>query len=467
MECGHPCKGPCGLKCDILKCRYLMEKTLPCGHKSHVPCGIQPENWRCHKRKLKLLPCKHWEQSLCSKPVDTIFCRNKCGAKLPCGHKCLGICGKCRRKTFHQICNSPCTRILVCSHPCQAKCSEPCPPCNRRCENACSHRRCKKRCGELCDRCEKPCGNSCSHSSCSRLCFEFCDKTPCEEPCTVRLPCGHSCPGLCGEVCPSCIVCNTSAIDGTLRENMSDTKFIQLFDCGHVVDVQKMDQIMEVSSASSYQHETPSPLWMKNCPTCSTTIRFSYRYERLVKHFTKAVDKIKLHTFEILKKAEKDICSLLNDPYCKEKSPMMQFPVAITFNGNARIPNLKATARGKTFFPMMRNHLHVLRLVFKDLKLLEEIAPRGENRDTNDLMLCFSLLYFYLKEVETRLMFPMLQEERIHTVQNNVVKLTLLCHILLAEAETLWSLKSLHPSEEEVIRIVLDQAVNHASGVKR
>lgn len=473
MECGHPCQGPCGLTCDISRCCFRTKKLLPCGHERRIPCNILPTDWRCGWRMWKLLPCNHREQTLCNKAPASVFCRNACGADLSCGHKCSGMCGRCKRRGTHDVCKSPCSRTLVCSHPCPAVCSEPCPPCNKRCERACPHTRCQKRCGEICDPCKKPCENICPHSRCSRSCYELCDKMPCDEACTERLHCGHPCSGLCGEVCPKfCKDCTTRAAERSSTKNSSDKSFIRLFDCGHVVDVQEMDQLMELVSLPSRQHEIASPLQTKTCPKCSTPIRFSYRYERIVKQSNSVVEKIKYNTSKMISETEKDILLILKkNPHCREKVYMMQFPVAITFSGSQdKTAIIKATSRGRSFFPVLRNHFLVLRLVFQALDLIEPNIKRnqmGENDDTSILMPCYFLLFNYLKEVETKLMFPILQEETIRSVEDDALKLTLLCHVLLAKEQSLQNFKELHQASEFFFNTILDQARKPTFQVKR
>jgi hypothetical protein len=43
---------------------------------------------------------------------------------------------------------------------------------------------------------------SCEHKTCTKKCGEPCNRARCDEPCKKTLPCGHSCAGLCGEICP-------------------------------------------------------------------------------------------------------------------------------------------------------------------------------------------------------------------------------------------------------------------------
>lgn len=92
---------------------------------------------------------------------------------------------------------------------CEAPCKSACPPCKRSCDYRCFHRKCPRSCGDECVVCNEPCLWQCPHARCEHGCNAYCDRKPCDEPCPKILRCGHSCIGLCGEVCPPmCPACS-------------------------------------------------------------------------------------------------------------------------------------------------------------------------------------------------------------------------------------------------------------------
>ena len=215
LDCGHVCQELCSKKCTT-HCRADVVKELPCGHFGPVPCCF-----------------------IASK--STIECMQPCDAILDCGEKCSGRCGLCQRGRLHMRCQSRCGRTLVCNHMCNFPCSSSCPPCMENCNNYCVHSRCQRRCYELCVPCAEPCKWKCEHFECTRLCSELCNRLPCNEPCKKKLKkCGHRCIGLCGEKCPNkCRICDREEVCEIFfgNEEDKDARFIQLEECGHVIEV--------------------------------------------------------------------------------------------------------------------------------------------------------------------------------------------------------------------------------------
>ncbi|XP_068724766.1 uncharacterized protein [Montipora capricornis] len=263
LRCNHMCRGICGKPCYQYPCNVLVEKTLSCNHKVKMPCSYSPDNVRC---------------------------TNFCLTKLPCGHRCPGKCKECRDRGSHEICQRPCNRILVCSHRCKADCRVPCPPCDRKCGRRCPHTKCSQSCSKPCSPCNRPCKWSCPHYQCSNLCEEECDRPRCDEPCSERLPCNHPCIGLCGENCPTlCATCDAGKISSMVSDGQNKlretTRYVQLFDCGHILTVAEMDSWMDKEMGRNVQ--------LFRCPRCSTAITFSYRYGNQVKRTLKNVKNVK------------------------------------------------------------------------------------------------------------------------------------------------------------------------------
>ena len=267
LKCGHPCKKLCGQSCTD-KCQYLISEELPCGHKA---------------------------QRLCSQSAFERMnsCEAKCEVKLDCEHTCTGTCGKCNQGRLHVPCKNHCGRILVCGHVCSVKCSQTCPPCKKQCPVSCSHGKCGHICGKPCISCAEPCEWSCEHYRCTKRCGEICDRPPCNEPCKKKLSCGHPCIGLCKEICPKvCRVCKPNHKDFEVffgSEDEKDARFIQLKDCGHLIEYTALDQYMEQKSDEA--------IGFKKCPKCTLVMSNPpLRYCNSIKMLKQDMNRIKSHS---------------------------------------------------------------------------------------------------------------------------------------------------------------------------
>lgn len=306
---GHQCKRLCYEQCPK-PCKVKVEKIIPqCQHTQMVPCSQDPATFSCKKHCRRHLPCGHPCVSLCGVPCtpfckvkvtlelkcghsqeDACFyktqdtkpdCRTPCQHQLKCGHACQGTCGKCHEGRYHLPCSHPCERLLVCSHKCRENCTRDCPPCQVPCENCCVHSKCMKQCGQACSPCVEPCAWQCRHQSCSKLCHEPCDRPPCTQPCDKTLECGHPCIGLCGDKCPKkCRVCDheevTEIFFGT--EDEPDAYFIELEDCGHIIEYTAMDKYMKLDDDDQATEGQEVAIKLKECPKCRTPVRKNLRY---------------------------------------------------------------------------------------------------------------------------------------------------------------------------------------------
>ncbi|XP_072237874.1 NFX1-type zinc finger-containing protein 1 isoform X2 [Leuresthes tenuis] len=306
---GHRCTLVCHKQCPK-KCPLRVEKIIPqCQHTQMIPCHQDPETFTCQEPCQKLLRCGHQCDSVCGQPCSTKCkvkvtlelqcghnqkgdcyyktqteepeCRARCELLLKCGHVCPGTCGRCFKGRFHNRCSHRCERLLVCSHKCIEPCTRDCPPCQRPCENCCVHSKCMRPCGQPCAPCIEPCAWQCPHQRCSKLCHEPCDRPPCTRPCTKTLACGHPCIGLCGDKCPSkCRMCHhdevTEIFFGT--EDEPEAYFIQLEDCGHIIESTAMDHFMGLGDNSQANEGEEVAIKLKECPKCKTPIRKNLRY---------------------------------------------------------------------------------------------------------------------------------------------------------------------------------------------
>ena len=402
LDCGHPCPGLCSQQCESVRCKRKVEETFPCGHSASLQCfekntatcmapcrrrkssckhickgicGQDCSNYPCNVSVVKTLMCGHKIQMLCSHSTDDVQCPASCGAKLPCGHQCSGICGDCQQSGSHELCQRPCARLLVCSHRCKATCSEPCPPCDRKCGRCCPHGKCKKSCSQLCNTCTEPCTWNCPHYQCNNLCGEECDRPRCDAPCPKKLPCRHPCIGLCGENCPTvCAICHSKKPSSMLADrpgNKTDpTRCLQLFDCGHIIQVDEMDRWMLRELANHDQ--------LRRCPNCSKSITFSYRYGNIIKRSLKRIENVKRTVHEILSEETTSTSGLLSKRELRDDVTKLKFPpqvVSRQWHPSKRkvLDGLSANGRFALFLFTLKNHLLILQQAQRTDEVLKKV----------------------------------------------------------------------------------------------
>lgn len=294
LRCGHEQKVPCSMPESDFCCQEPCSKVLKCGHRCSHTCGEDCVRF-CSQMVTVTLKCGHNQQVKCGNVEDIMYdmpvkCTTKCGTILDCGHPCPGSCHSCFEGRFHERCQQPCKRLLICSHKCQEPCIGECPPCQRTCQNRCVHSQCKKKCGELCSPCVEPCVWRCQHYQCTKLCSEPCNRPPCYVPCTKLLTCGHHCIGLCGEPCPKkCRDCNQEEVTQIFFgfEDEPDARFVQLEDCSHIFEVQALDRYM------NEQKDDEVAIKLKVCPICQVPIRKNLRYGTSIKQRLEEIEIVK------------------------------------------------------------------------------------------------------------------------------------------------------------------------------
>lgn len=281
--CGHPCqKLTCGEDCG--RCEIILNNVqLPCGHsKDNVKCHSTQnlKGIRCQVLVSKTVSlCGHKVMVQCSQELDDYYrCPTPCGATLTCGHGCPGSCGKCSSRDLegtrivqHIRCERVCGRpFSTCNHTCPKRCHDgsDCGLCMARCEVsldlsvhvsdrtdiqqvACKHSRCDLKCHEPCAPCIENCTWSCPHErDCELPCSAPCDRLPCNRRCAELLPCGHQCPGLCGETClpEHCAPCGMK-LDAQVdmiefkeyRDIDLDETPVVALACGHFLTAETLD----------------------------------------------------------------------------------------------------------------------------------------------------------------------------------------------------------------------------------
>ena len=288
---GHRCKDVCGRKCP--PCNERIKKVNPnCGHEQLVfCCKYSMDSEPCSKPVERQWPCGHVKEEEChvSELDYSLKCSSPCGKTLLCSHTCSGKCGQCRQGRLHIRCEQSCSRILICGHPCPEPCAMNCPPCQKDCIFECPHALCGNKCSTQCKPCPHRCEWKCEHYKCTQNCGEPCDRPRCNEPCKKKLKCGHDCIGLCGEPCPRvCRVCNKDDVTFSIlfgAEDESDTHFVELTDCTHVIEANAIDKWVD--------DKTNNVVDWKKCPRCNSPIIATLRYANEAKEVLKDINAIK------------------------------------------------------------------------------------------------------------------------------------------------------------------------------
>ncbi|KAL3665452.1 hypothetical protein V7S43_009487 [Phytophthora oleae] len=321
--CGHVCSGVCGDACG--RCEVLIGSiVLPCGHTyPNARCfeAKMPSKINCKAPVDKFVSeCGHVQRVTCS--TVKVVCTQKCGTVLPCGHNCSRQCSECVEntlKTFegepepdfpikptaHGACRKECERLLPCCHRCRGVChgKSSCPPCQQICDVfTCEHGFCKHPCNEPCTACTESCSWRCEHvGSCPLPCGAPCTRRLCDRRCAKSLECGHQCPSICGEDCPSEKYCHECS-DDDVKERVADVILFQTYGeidpsedpvvilpcCSMVYTVATLDGTLQMSKYYDSNGRPLGPLPegyidTPQCPNCKKPVRGLRRYGRVTK----------------------------------------------------------------------------------------------------------------------------------------------------------------------------------------
>ena len=467
LNCGHPCPGLCSQSCKSMKCKRQVKKIYHCGHEEYLQC-FQSGNATCkvpcqrrvkckHKCKglcgepclkypcdavvSKTLSCGHEVKMACSLSVDDVQCPVPCREKLPCGHQCSGTCGDCKQNGSHELCQNPCNRLLVCSHRCQAQCFQPCPPCVRDCVRRCPHEKCSQQCLEPLNPCRKPCTWICHHYACKNECGEECDRPRCDAPCPKKLPCRHPCIGLCGENCPTvCATCHAktfASMIGRKTDQTESVRFLQLFDCGHIVKVEEMDAWVLRDWGNDVQ--------LIHCPRCSIPITFSYRYGNIIKRTLKNTENVKAHIQQLENETAKETRDLVKNLHRSHFDLYeMKFPKPIlkAFQRALRRPyctpiNFQVPPMNYiSFLYILKNHLVVMQQVKKEEYRLQHMMKQTGNSEKSALVLKpqIDIIKDALTEISEYLKTPEWELRTLDQVYEHTRKFALFASILEAKS---------------------------------
>ncbi|KHN75760.1 NFX1-type zinc finger-containing protein 1 [Toxocara canis] len=143
----------------------------------------------------------------------------------------------------------------------------------------------RRKCSEECLFCVQICANKCVHRACSYLCWQPCEVKPCKHKCTKKLRCGHSCAGLCGEMCPDlCNICDAARWKELFRNSGHSSSILQFQSCGCFLLVENVDAAIAMQQRSKE---------FLKCPKCLSklTVKSCFRYAAQLKREALGVEK--------------------------------------------------------------------------------------------------------------------------------------------------------------------------------
>jgi hypothetical protein len=319
-ECGHSCSKACSDPCG--NCNIVIKNVrLPCGHDlPRLECwqaqDLSKSKPRCLIRVRRTLSrCGHEVEMECWQSPDDFKCKQVCGGLLKCRHQfCAHPCHKCSTISDGVRQHAPCRKLCdkdftTCSHRCARTChsDEDCGLCEKRCELRCIHSQCPGKCGENCVPCAERCTWSCEHhGSCKMPCGVPCDRLPCNLRCDRVLDCGHRCPSICGENCPSkdfCQECCTSEFKERVVDYLEFTTYqhidldadpIVVLPCNHFYSRSSLDKAMEIGNVyvidknDQFVESIPNgsmTVQKPQCLLCRSPVSKVQRYNRVIKRY--------------------------------------------------------------------------------------------------------------------------------------------------------------------------------------
>ena len=323
VDCQHSCPKRCHEPCG--QCQVLVyDILLSCGHRlDSTECWIarsqSDTKAKCQVKMLRKLPrCGHEVEMLCGDNPEDFRCTENCGGILNCRHQvCGNSCTVCSELTSlpdepkrHAPCQKLCEKnFSTCSHRCRRPChlsfDENCGSCDQPCQIGCVHSQCAGECGQYCTPCAEPCPWQCDHlGSCTMPCGAPCVRLPCDLRCQLYLGCGHQCPSLCGEDCPSvdfCQICCREDILNVVVDFVEFTTYAEIdlcrdpiimLPCKHFYSRSFLDGYMEINTAYTMDQNAQfaeiipsnaSTSHSKHCPECRMPISKIHRYGRVTK----------------------------------------------------------------------------------------------------------------------------------------------------------------------------------------
>lgn len=218
---------------------------------------------------------------------------------------------------------------------------------------------------------------------------------------------------------------------------MESTRYLQLWDCNHIVEVKEMDKWMD-------SHLDNDAQLITRCPKCTVAITFSYRYARIIKKMLTNIENVKIQVQEVEREVGKSISligkDLLRLNYVVPRvllSPRegAHLPQCIPWNWNPLTLRGMPERRVSLMFTF-KNHLMILRQAQQAHPVLENIRRLqaesqnqvDEGRLLKDIEDSFGQIKEYLEK-------PQLDLKTLSQVHQQTKKIFLFCHVLEAQSK--------------------------------
>ena len=269
-------------------------------------------------------------------------------------------------------------------------------------------------------------------------------------------------------MCATCHVETFSSIIGRETEKAKSSRFLQLFDCGHIVKVEEMDAWMLRDWGNTVQ--------LIHCPRCSTPITFSYRYGNIIKRTLKNTEKVKAHIHQLGNETAREVRDLVEKLRRYQFDlQTMRFPKTVLneFSQSAsRQPYRRAVnfhvppIKFISLLYILRNHLIVMQQIKKEQYRLQHMILPAANSEGSATVLKQQIddIKDVLTEKSEYLKTPELELRTLNQVYEYTWKLALFTSILEAKSMAIRRRINFSVSGQRHLKIVQEKFDSFVQG---
>lgn len=231
------------------------------------------------------------------------------------------------------------------------------------------------------------------------------------------------------------------------------TRYLQLFDCGHILEVEEMDAWMMRESGSEIQ--------LLRCPRCSVAITFSFRYGNLIKRTLMNNEKVKKEIDDLTSEVRKACVDLMGDlNHQRDNVELMKFPRDIRRSlVQWRFQSVRMNEIHPRNIPLMfiiKNHLLIMRQVAIAQLSLQRIAGNQGSSKEKELVEIHehsSTIGQALENILEYLRKPQLDLKILYQVHEHTKMFFLFASILEAHCEAIKYQRSLSSIGETRLKL--------------
>jgi len=217
-------------------------------------------------------------------------------------------------------------------------------------------------------------------------------------------------------------------LGGSGAKTTEVSRFLQLFDCGHIVKVEEMDAWM--------LRELDSDVQLIQCPRCSTTMTFSYRYGNLIKKTLKSIENVKTELRELQNKTANFASGLVI---------RLRYPSegirALVEKLSSRPHSMALDNVPPSSYPLLftlKNHLLIMHQIEKAHQRLKKVVKhQGSSKWQLEMKHHSDTIKDALEKITEYLEKPQLDLRTIDQVYEHTRKFSLFALILEAQSEAI------------------------------